>query len=545
MLFNSYQFLFSFLPVVLAGCFLCARVFSAGAAQLWLIAASLYFYGSWNLAYLPLLLGSILFNYLIATLMTGSASEGRRRWLLLTATAVNLGLLGYYKYTNYLIDSVNTLANTSFFIQSIILPLGISFYTFQQLTLLVDISQGTIKTFRFRDFLLFVIFFPHLIAGPIVHHREMMHQFEEADYRLRWENLAVGLTLFAVGLFKKAVLADSIAAQVIPIYNGAATGQPVTLVYAWGAVVGFSLQMYFDFSGYSEMALGLARMVGIKLPMNFNSPLKATNIIQYWSCWHITLTRFLTAYVYNPLAVAQTRRRLAVGQRGIVGARTRPGAFVMLTAVPTVVTMFLSGLWHGAGNQFLVFGLLHGGYLTTNHAWKLYRTKFWNGPAYDRIMRPTGLVLTFLAAAVALAYFRSDSVAAGSNVVAGLFGWHGAVLPSVVASRLPALAGALRPLGISFASGSLPALLALYGWMVFLLLIALVPPNILQIMRSYSPAITMPAPYPGEGKLAPFAALLTRLQWQPSPGWAVTVAGMSLLGVLALSQVTEFLYWQF
>ena len=545
MLFNSYEFLFTFLPTVLAGCFLLSRFLGGSAAQMWLVAASLYFYGSWNLAYLPLLLGSILFNYLIARLMTGSASEGRRRTLLLTATAVNLGLLGYYKYTNYLLDSVNTLAGTSFAIQAILLPLGISFYTFQQLTLLVDVSQGTIKDFRFRDFLLFVIFFPHLIAGPIVHHREMMPQFEKADYRLRWENIAVGLTLFAVGLFKKAVLADSIAAQVVPIYNDAAAGHPVTMAMAWGAVVGFTLQMYFDFSGYSEMALGLARMVGIKLPMNFNSPLKATNIIQYWSCWHITLTRFLTAYVYNPVAVAQTRRRLAAGLRGIAGVRTKPGAFVMLTAVPTIVTMFLSGLWHGAGNQFLVFGLLHGTYLTINHAWRLYRGRFWSGPGYDRVMRPAGLVITFLAAAIALTYFRSDTVAAGSNVIAGLVGWHGIVLPSVIAARLPGLAGALGHLGVTFAPGSLPALLALYGWMGLLLLIALVPPNILQIMRPYGPAITLPAPYPGDGKLAPFAALLGRLQWRPSPGWAVAVAGLSLLGILALSQVTEFLYWQF
>ncbi len=290
MLFNSYEFIFAFLPVVLAVCFVCARTLGPGAAQIWLTAASLYFYASWNVQYLPLLLVSILFNYAVARVLVRTASDERRQVLLLSAVAINLALLGYYKYTNYFLDTLNTVAGTHYSFLELALPLGISFYTFQQLTLLVDISQGTIKSFRFRDFLLFVTFFPHLIAGPIVHHREMMPQFERADYRARWDNLAIGLTLFAVGLFKKAVLADGIATQVAPLFTSAAAG-PSTFVFAWAAAIGFVLQMYFDFSGYSEMALGLARMVGIKLPMNFNSPLKATSIIQYWACWHITLTR--------------------------------------------------------------------------------------------------------------------------------------------------------------------------------------------------------------------------------------------------------------
>ncbi len=546
MLFNSYEFIFAFLPVVLAGCFLCARFLGGGAAQLWLTAASLYFYASWNLKYLPLLLISIGFNYLVAVTMVRTPHEARRRTLLLAATAVNLALLGYYKYTNYFLETVNDLAGTHLGFAALALPLGISFYTFQQLTLLVDIGQGSIKTFRFRDFLLFVTFFPHLIAGPIVHHREMMPQFERADYSAKWENLAVGLTLFVTGLFKKAILADGIANQIVPLYSQAATGQSVTLVYAWAAAVGFALQMYFDFSGYSEMALGLARMVGIKLPMNFNSPLKATSIVQYWACWHITLTRFLTAYIYNPLAVALTRRRLNSGQRGLSGPRTRPGAFVMITAVPTIATMFLSGLWHGAGNQFLVFGLLHATYLTIAHAWRLWRPRFWKDqPSYDRVMRPVGLVLTFLAATVALTFFRADSVAEGANIVAGMAGLHGIALPDVIASRLPAFGATLQALHVMLVPTSLPVLLNLYAWVAALLLIALIPPNILQIMRAYEPAITLPQPYPEPTKLAPFSRAFTGLHWQPSTGWAVAVAAMSVMGILALSQVTEFLYWQF
>ncbi len=549
MLFNSYQFIFAFLPVVLAVCFIAARTLGAGAAQLWLTAASLYFYASWNLQYLPLLLGSILFNYGVALMLVRTGSDRTRQTILIAATAANLALLGYYKYTNYFLDTVNSVAGTHFSFMALALPLGISFYTFQQLTLLVDISQGTIKTFRFRDFVLFVTFFPHLIAGPIVHHREMMPQFERADYRARWDNLAIGLTLFAVGLFKKAVLADGIASQVAPLYAQAAAG-PSTLVFAWAAAVGFVLQMYFDFSGYSEMALGLARMVGIKLPMNFNSPLKATSIIQYWACWHITLTRFLTAYIYNPIAVGLTRRRLNSGKPGLKGPKTGPGAFVMLTAVPTVTTMFLSGLWHGAGNHYLVFGLLHAFYLVVNHAWRLFHHRFWppllrDTASHERIMKPVGLVLTFVAATVALTYFRADTVGIGSNIVGGMAGLHGITLPNVIESRLPGLAASLAHWGIGFGNGSLPALVGLYGWMAVLLAIALIPPNILQIMLRWEPAITLPLPYMKDGRLHPFSRLFTGLEWQPSPGWAVGVAALSVFGILALSQVTEFLYWQF
>lgn len=546
MLFNSYEFIFVFLPVVLAGCFVLARYAGAQAAQLWLTAASLYFYGSWNLRYLPLLLGSVVFNYGVALLLVRTGDEGRKRALILVAAAVNLALLGYYKYTNYFLGTVNDVAGTRFVVEQILLPLGISFYTFQQLTLLVDIGRGTIERFRFRDFLLFVTFYPHLIAGPIVHHREMMPQFQTADYRMRAENLAVGLTLFAVGLFKKAVLADGIANQVVPLYSMANGGQEMSLLYAWGAAVGFTLQMYFDFSGYSEMALGLARMVGIKLPMNFNSPLKATSIIQYWSCWHITLTRFLTAYIYNPIAVALTRRRLSAGLKGVRGVRTEPRAFGMLIAVPTVVTMFLSGLWHGAGNQYLVFGLLHAGYLTVNHAWRLWRPKFWaNGPGYARVMGPVGLVLTFLSATVALTYFAAASVGSGSAIISGMVGAHGVVLPSVIASRLPGVAGVLSGLGVGFAPGSITGLMTLYAWMGVLLVIALVPPNILQIMLAYQPAVTLPAAYPSEGTLAPFRRLWSGVGWRPGVGWAVAVAAMTMLGILTLNEVTEFLYWQF
>jgi D-alanyl-lipoteichoic acid acyltransferase DltB (MBOAT superfamily) len=544
-LFNSYEFIFAFLPLTLAACYALARFAGPGAAQLWLIAASLYFYASWNLRYLPLLLASILFNYLIARIML-HAPPRRRGWLLALAVVVDIGLLAYYKYTNYFIDTVNVLSGAHLFVATILLPLGISFYTFQQITLLVDISGGDVAEFRLRDFGLFVIFFPHLIAGPIVHHREMMPQFARATYRFTWPNMAVGATLFAVGLFKKAVLADGIANAVLPLYVDAGLHHPQTLIYAWAAAIGFALQMYFDFSGYSEMALGLARMLGIKLPMNFNSPMKASSIIEYWACWHITLTRFLTAYVYNPIAMNIVRWRHARGWKRGPGPRGTLGAAVSMIAAPTVMTMFLSGLWHGAGNQYLVFGLLHGAYLTINHFWRLYRPRFWPDTAsHDRVMRPVGLGLTLVGAAVALTYFHADSVRSGNNIIAGMLGLHGVALPDVIDSRLHGLAVLLAHAGVVFRPLPLPTLLTLYGWIAVLLAVALIPPNILQIMYAYEPAITMPLPYDKDRRLAPLRTFWQRIHWRPSTPWAITAAALSACGILALNQVTAFLYWQF
>jgi alginate O-acetyltransferase complex protein AlgI len=513
MVFNSYPFLFAFLPIVLTGTFLLAR-FRAAAAQLWLIAASLFSYAAWNVSYVPLLLGSIGFNYLIASRMARSETRTTRSRLLGFAVTVDLALLGYYKYTGFFMENLNAATGSDYTFQSLILPLGISFWTFQQLTLLADISSGQIKDFRFRDFLLFVTFFPHLIAGPIVHHREMMPQFKKADYRLNGENLAIGFVLLSMGLFKKVILADGIADPVAPIFAAAAGGHPIAFAAAWGASIGFTLQMYFDFSGYSDMALGLARMVGIRLPMNFNSPLKALSIVDYWSRWHITLTRFLTAYIYNPIALSLARRRAAAGKRGLAGTRTTWSAFAAIVAAPTLMTMFLSGLWHGAGNQFLIFGLLHGVALVINHAWRLISPRFWPDTArYRRATKPFAWALTFLVVTVALTWFHAGSVAAGGGVVTGMIGLHG------VMSR-------------DDAAGSFP----LFGWIAPLMVIALVPPNALEILRDWRPAITMPAVRSYPWRVPAFSL---------SPLWAFATAALLVIGVLGLNHVSEFLYWQF
>jgi hypothetical protein len=275
--------------------------------------------------------------------------------------------------------------------------------------------------------------------------------------------------------------------------------------------------------------------------MNFNSPLKATNIIEFWSRWNMTLTRFLTAYIYNPLTLALARRRLNAGRSGLAGKRTTPQAFLILIALPTLLTMFLSGLWHGAGNQFLVFGLLNGFYLVICHGWRLYRPRTWlNSASYGRIMAPIGLVMTFCAVSVALLYFRAASVGVATGVVAGMAGLHGIVLPEGVVRQLPHVAALLGAHGVRFEPGYLTDLVNL--WIVLPLMIVLIAPNVLEITRAYGPAITGPAVRPAVSGRPSFSGKLT---WRPSRGWAVLTGCMAAMGVLTLTKVTEFLYWQF
>jgi alginate O-acetyltransferase complex protein AlgI len=281
-------------------------------------------------------------------------------------------------------------------------------------------------------------------------------------------------------------------------------------------------------------------MVGIKLPMNFNSPLKALSVVDYWARWHITLTRFLTAGIYNPIAIRLARRRAAAGKPGNTW-----GAFCGVIALPTLVTMLLSGLWHGAGNQFLLFGLLHGVALVINHSWRLARPRFWPDTAhYQRRTRPIAWLLTFLLVTVALTWFHAASVAAGGNVVLGLAGLHGLVLPDRVATSVPGLAAALSRLGIRFTTDAMAGLGMLYGWIAVLLAIALLPLNTLEMLRAWQPAVTMPAVTP-LGRLDLWRGLASRLRFALTPLWAVATAVILTLGVLGVNRVSEFLYWQF
>jgi alginate O-acetyltransferase complex protein AlgI len=543
MLFNSYEFIFGFLPIALAIFLLLGR-FSRDVALGWLIVASIFFYAWWRPINVLIIAPSILVNFFLArSLMRLTADKSRAtsaRFVLILGIVFNICFLGYFKYANFLTTAANDLTGTNFVLTQIILPLGISFITFQKIAFLIDVHARRVQTFSLREYCLFVLFFPQLIAGPIVHFREMMPQFRQVTCRFNRQDMTVGATLFVMGLFKKAVFADGIAAHVSPVYEIAAAGGEVALLSAWVAALGFTLQIYFDFSGYSDMALGLGRFFGVKLPQNFDSPLKSSSIIDFWLRWHMTLTRFLTAYLYNPLVLALTRRRFAKGLPGVGGRGTTPGAFLQLIAGPTLLTMLVSGFWHGAGYLYIVWGLLHGLYLTINHAWRVIVAKRWtNKASYSRIMTPVGFLLTFFGVVIAMVLFRSPTAPVASEILKGMAGLNGLVLPPQIYERLGSVVETLHPIIAISQGGALRDLVFAMLWIVVLLAVALGLPNSMQILARLEPAL-------GVKERADDAQGIGRwLRWSPSLPWALFASFLAAVSVASIGGKSEFLYWQF
>jgi alginate O-acetyltransferase complex protein AlgI len=544
-LFNSYEFIFAFLPVTLAGFFSLGR-FSRTAGLQWIIFASLCFYALWRPVNVLIIAPSIVINFGLARWLQRLGLDDKRtrmaRLVLLLGIAFNVAFLGYFKYIDFGRSAINDIFGTNLVLTHVVLPLGISFITFQKIAFLIDVHAGRVKSFTLQDYSLFVLFFPQLIAGPIVHYREMMPQFHSASCRFDKQNFAVGLTLLFFGLFKKVVLADHLATVVSPIYSHAASGGETSLLLAWAAAVGFTLQIYFDFSGYTDMALGIARFFGVRLPQNFNSPLQATSIIDFWLRWHMTLTRFLTAYIYNPLTLWLTRRRLSKGHPLLSGQKTTVGAFFYLLMFPLLLTMFVSGLWHGAGYGFIIWGMLHGFYLTINHAWRLIRPRLWSDTqSYEAFMRPFGGLLTFISVAVAMILFRSPTLTSAIELMKGLVAQNGVALPQAIYDHLGPLAGWLHRAGVASAAPELWSGKEFGGmvlWILVSLLIALVFPNTLQILARYEPALGVKPQtvYFGGGSVS---------EWNASLPWAIGVSIVAAMAMLSLSGPSEFLYWQF
>lgn len=535
MLFNSYEFILAFVPIVVA-IYYAFGTARRSAALLWLVFASLLFYAWWRPLNVALIAPSIAINYLLVTLLL-RLDDRRPRLataLFWVGIAFNLAFLGYFKYRNFFFTTVNDVTGSSFSLDDLILPLGISFITFQKIALLVDVRAGRVAKVNLRDYALFVLFFPQLIAGPIVHYRELMPQFAAADGRARSEDFAVGLTLFFTGLFKKVMIADPIAALIGPTWTAASVGGHPGLAQAWGAALGYMLQLYFDFSGYSDMAIGAARLFGIKLPYNFDSPLKATSIIDYWSRWHVTLTRFLTAYIFSPISLALTRKRAAKRLPGMAGRRTTSKAFFVLLAYPTMTTMVLAGVWHGAGYQFLLFGVLHGVALVINHGWRLRRPLWWpSGSTAAMLTKPGSWALTFLFVVSAEVFFRASSVGAGIDILRGMAGVNGFTLPAAIAARL----GPGLPVAAAFESGVEFA--QLWGLMAIALFVVLALPNSYEMLADHAPALGFKTRPSGQTRL------LGCMTWAPSARWAVGLSGVTALGLLSLNRVSDFLYWHF
>lgn len=516
MLFNSYIFLLLYLPVTLI-VFFRLGAYSHRLAAAWLGGASLFFYGYWNPTYVGLLLASIFFNYGAGIALARERDAGRparANALLAFTVGADLALLGYYKYANFFIDAVNQVTGSGLSVGDIMLPLGISFFTFTQIAFLVDAWSGKAREYSFIHYLLFVTYFPHLIAGPVLHHKEMMPQFgQPATYRLNWDNLAIGGTIFALGLFKKAVLADGVAPQANAAFTMVEAGQDPDFLTAWGGALAYTGQLYFDFSGYSDMAIGLSRMFGIILPLNFNSPYKAVNIIDFWRRWHMTLSRFLRDYLYIPLG----------------GSRKGP----VRRYLNLLVTMLLGGLWHGAAWTYVLWGGLHGLYLVVNHTWRHLRSRLSN-TAPGRVERTGYWLITFLAVVVAWVFFRATSLDGALGMLKGMAGLNGFALPAAFESlAAPLLVNSLG-LDISFTPGGGSRFLLTWGWSLALLTIALFLPNTQEIMAAWKPGLDM------EGNAGP-----TRLPWRPSVAWAWGMALLMAAGLLSLSGASEFLYYQF
>jgi alginate O-acetyltransferase complex protein AlgI len=540
MLFNSSEFLFVFLPVALSGFYLFGTLSRTSAIR-WLILVSLVFYAWWRPVNVLIIGPSILINFALARILLRlnevECSRHASTAVLVLGISFNVLFLGFFKYTDFISGTINDVFGANLVLRHIILPLGISFITFQKIAFLVDVQAGRVKSFTFQDYCTFVLFFPQIIAGPIVHYREMMPQFHAASCRFDKENVAVGLTLLVFGLFKKVVFADQIALFVTPIYNNAAAGGRTSFLLAWMAAIGFTLQIYFDFSGYTDMALGLARFFGIRLPPNFNSPLRAWNIIEFWLRWNMTLTRFLTAYIYNPLVLWLTRRRLAKGQPGFGGRDATIGAFVSLLMFPTIITMFFSGLWHGAGYGFIVWGLLHGFYLTINHAWRVVAARLWpDRRSYDRIMKPAGVVLTFISVTSAMVFFRAPTMTSALDLLKGLIGLNGIALPQALFDRLGALTNTFDGIGvIAAATLSSQDFVKTAIWISFLMFVALACPNTLQILARYEPALGV----------KPTKLVLGVVAWNASLPWAIAVSAVAAIAIGSIGGPSEFLYWQF
>jgi alginate O-acetyltransferase complex protein AlgI len=543
MVFSSAAFIFFFLPAVFIGFIIAQRFQSRLVVLYWLIASSLFFYGWWNPRYLILIAVLLAANFGASRAIVAAGSSSARSFWLAVGLAVNLSALLYYKYMNFFIQVGNSIVGSHLYVAAIVLPLGISFFTFQKIALLVDSYYGRVKRLQFAEYCLFVLFFPQLIAGPIVHHAEVVPQFQRLhEKRVNWNQVALGLSVFFIGLFKKVVFADSLAAEdVSPVFTAMAAGAAPMFLEAWTGVLGYTFQMYFDFSGYSDMAIGAALLFGIRLPQNFNSPFKAANIVEFWRRWHITLTRFLTAYIYYPLSFWLTRRRLAKGLTDVGGQHTSVGAFVNLLMFPTMTTMFLSGLWHGAGYTFIIWGLLHGAYLTIYHAWRIFvQRKITQKARYERFARPAGIALTFLCVVIAMAVFRAGSVGEALVLLKTLFGGSGIQLPDTFASSFGGLAlgGCCAFLPRNGAYGHihggwhLIGLAALFIWCLAL-------PNAQQIFKHFDTALL--------SSQSKDEASAVKIEFEFNWKWVTFMSTVVLVGLLYVQTniAQEFLYFDF
>ncbi|WP_433975789.1 MBOAT family O-acyltransferase [Tunturiibacter lichenicola] len=500
MTFSAPGFFVFFLPLSVLG-FALFGSFGRRSAVAFLAFMSLVFYAEWSVTYLWLLIGSILFNFCVSHLIARNASRERvQTGILSFGIAANLAALGYFKY---LFPLLNFFAGHGIGhnVGSIILPLGISFFTFTQIAYLVDLKQGAATPENLLSYFLFVTYFPHLIAGPILHHKEIMPQFrEERRYGLNRNDVALGLSWFAMGMFKKVMIADRISAYADSMFHA-----PRDFGFAgtWAGVLCYAMQLYFDFSGYSDMAVGLARVFSIRFPLNFDSPYKATGIIDFWNRWHMTLTRYITAYVYSPIIFWISRRRMEKGKKSTMRARATLDGFTSLIALPMLFTLFLAGVWHGAGLQYLLYGLMHGTYIVINHAWRTFLPA--DGQLRRLIKGPVAVGITFICVLFGEVMFRAAGAGSAISIYAGMLGRH-------------------------HGAGAHTVELA---WIVALLALVWLMPNTQELLGEE------------QREDAPNWNPIKTPRWQPNLAWWLATTCMFLISMAYCTTESTFLYFQF
>lgn len=460
MLFNSYEFIFFFLPITFGIYFWLNKKRLTQASKAWMVFASLFFYSWWNIIYLPLILGSILFNFTIGSTITriNSAQPSKKgissKAVLAFGIVSNILLLAYFKYMDFFITNANLLAGTHWELMHIVLPLGISFFTFTQIAYLVDAYRDEVKEMDYLNYTLFVTFFPHLLAGPILHHKEMMPQFDSLKSKvINYKNIAMGLFLFSIGIFKKVVIADTFAEWA---NAGFATEHALNFFEAWATSLSYTFQLYFDFSGYTDMALAVALMFNIKLPINFNSPYKALNIQDFWRRWHITLSRFLRDYIYIPLG------------------GNRNGEFRTYSNLFTV--FLVGGLWHGASWMFVIWGALHGIAIVLHRAWQQMGKKMNTLLAW---------FITFNFINFTWIFFRANDWDDALKVIKGMLGLSGFMLPEKYAKGLMFL----QQYGVEFGGvfGDIQGKAQTIVYIIVATIITLKLKNAMEMIRDFQP----------------------------------------------------------
>ncbi len=518
MLFVSNEFLFLFLPASLIGYQLLSR-FGRNAMLSWLTLTSLFFYGYWNPAYLVLLCGSILMNFLFSQrLGEGRSDEAQGRWLTIAIVA-NLALLMYFKYLFPVLNFLHIHGVLNHGFVDVILPLGISFFTFTQIAYLIDLRQGIAQRQGILPYSVFVTLFPHLIAGPIIHPRELMPQLEEGRIRgIHSDDFSVGLTWFVLGFAKKVMIADRLGPMTDILY---AHPHSAGFATAWIGAICYNFQLYFDFSGYSDMALGLARMFGITFPLNFDSPYKAQGFIEFWQRWHMTLSRYITEYLFTPILRMVNSHRIDAGKKVSRKAMGTPEGFAQMVAFPVLLSMLIAGIWHGAGLQFIVFGLLHGLYITINHAWRFLTPQ--GHPLHRKVPPAFMVALTFLGFILSQVFFRAANVHDATYVLGTMIGLHHG--PAFHA--FPYLAE--LPSTSAFLGSATKALVAIS----VCFFIVWGTPNTQEILGQLPHGqLRMPSLFPA-------------LKWRVTMLWSFAVAAIFCISVLLLDGQTRFLYFQF